>query len=140
MAGLSAAAANSAAAGIQSDAVAGDEGAQNVVLNGDVEADAVPHAFANPGEGSYIGPNGAWDCDDGTGAYSDFSESLGRTMPYSNYMGSVQDGMDFNPVGFLQHVEWSGYLVISAVLVYGGAAWTSSGASALLVQDLSNHQ
>ena len=61
-------------------------------------------------------------------------------MPYSNYMGSVQDGMDFNPVTTLDKVEWSGYLLTSAVLVYGGAAWTSSGASALLVQDLSNHQ
>jgi hypothetical protein len=61
-------------------------------------------------------------------------------VPFSNYGGYVQDGIDFNPQSFGGYVAWGGYFILAQTMTYAGAALTATGGSVILGQDLASNQ
>ncbi|HXU01683.1 MAG TPA: RHS repeat-associated core domain-containing protein, partial [Polyangia bacterium] len=135
-AALTVASSHLAEEGIPSDAKEGDYYAGKMEDNGYAKTAAKPHAFPNheAGEGYSIGPNEANYDITGDGAYKPFNRWFSDNVPFSNYGGYVQDGIDFNPQTNWEWVQWAGYFLTAQTMTYGGAALATTGGISAVVQ------
>ena len=132
-AALGAAARAAAGNGISEDAAAGDTNAQAAEADGSAAQYAQnPTALGSGPDGLYtIGPNtGSLT----TGAYSAFSKWLSNNIPFANYWGTVQDGIDVPVTGAGTAVYWSGCFVAAGAMTTGYVL-ASTGGSAFMVGD-----
>jgi RHS repeat-associated protein len=141
MAFMCAASESMAEAGIARDAADGDPIAQEMEESGTAGEAAKQHAFPKGDEGYAAGPNHPDSPALQEGAYSDTGRWFSDHVPAWNHGGWVQDSIDFDPhgLGVSGWSQWFGCLGFSQIVVNVPGAISASGASALIVHDVTDH-